>query len=163
MLTTAALAIGATATATPAQAYGYSQSYSIQFSNYLYYNTGEKVWNAVKPVLRSVFPLSGMVNNPKVGQKLILFGNNPVRVTEVGSRHFALVSLPGHQEGSGNYINFTFDAYKLHVRASGPATNPTNPILPRALWTTFAFKVNAWLCPGCGYGNSVDPTGGSGA
>ncbi len=150
--------------AQPAQAYNYSHSYNIQHwmaASYWPHKRGEDVWKIVKPALRGLFPISGMVNNPRVGQRLILQGNNPVSVVTVGSRHFTLKSLPGHQEGAGNYISFTFTANKLLVNAWGPTANKSKAILPFVLWLTFSQKVMHFLAPGAGYGYGTDPSGNS--
>lgn len=154
-------AVASVALAQPAHAYGYSHSYNIQHhmaALFWPYKRGEDVWKVVRPGLRKLFPLSGMVNNPKVGQRLVLFGNNPVTVVTVGSRHFTLKSLPGHQEGAGNYISFTFTSTKLLVNAWGPSTNKSDPILPTTLWFAFSQKVLNYLAPGAGYGIGVDPS-----
>lgn len=155
-----AAAATSVALAQPAHAYNYSHSYNIQYwmvANYWPYKRGEDVWKVVSPALRGLFPLSGMVNNPKVGQRLVLFGNNPVTVVTVRSRHFTLKSLPGHQEGAGNYISFTFTSTQLLVNAWGPSTNKEKTVLPFALWLKFSQRIMNYLAPGAGYGMEVDP------
>ena len=76
-----------------------------------------------------------------------------IRVEEVGSRHFAFRSLPGHAEGANKLINFTFynkdDQVRLSVTASGgnnwwqglPGGNRLNRLNVQNLWSNFAARV----------------------
>lgn len=136
--------------AKPAAGYGYDLTYRLYPISPWKWDSGNKVFDFIKPALKGLFPIGGMVNNPKVGQKLILTGNNPVKVTSVGSRHFSLYSLPGHLEGAGNTITFTISAngQYLNVRASGPkaAKFPGN-IVPSIVWPRFAGAIKQKLYP----------------
>ena len=136
--------------AMPAAGYGYNLSYRLYPSTPWKWSSGNRVFSFIKPKLKSLFPIGGMVNNPRVGQKLILTGKNPVRVTEVGSRHFKLYSLPGHLEGAGNTIVFTISAngQSLNFRTWGPkpAKFPGN-IVPYVVWPKFGNSIKYALYP----------------
>lgn len=93
------------------------------------------------PFHNSCYPLS-------VGKKCSLAGA-PVRVAELGSRHFAFLSRPGHPEGANKYINFTIeqrgrDLY-LVVTASGrdnswqqiPGAKRGNRLFAHGMWRLF--------------------------
>lgn len=158
-VTAIVLAAGAGAIASPQEAvaagYGYDYSFSLK-------GTGGASWKAqsksgtamfawVKPRLARLFPLGGMVNNPKVNQKLNLYAfgtsrKNPVRVEAVGSRSFKLKSLPGHLEGANNYITFSFTGTTLRVMATGPkAVSFPKDWVPYPLWSTFANTIRSSL------------------
>lgn len=80
----------------------------------------------------------------------------PIRVSEISDDGFSFISLPGHPEGAGRTITFTFEDHKddgnrdlwLHVRAWGPVggasyLGPFNEYTVAAsAWKTFSSNIN---------------------
>ena len=121
--------------------------------------TDNSVFNLLKPRLSDVFPLTGMEDNPKVGDKLELEGSNPVVVTKVTNHSFSLRSLPGHIEGANNVITFSIsdNGTYLDVTADGPRAAPfPASLVPHAVWPLFAYKVATAISP---FDNPYTPAG----
>lgn len=121
--------------------YSYSVSYQIQGNSTRL--TGTQVFALIKPTLSTTFPIPGMVNNPRTGEVLSLAGS-PVIVASVTNNSLYLLSLPGHLEGAGNLICFSFtqDGSAINVAAVGPreAAFPQNA-LPHISWPWFAANI----------------------
>ena len=80
----------------------------------------------------------------------------PIRVSEISDDGFSFISLPGHPEGAGRTITFTFEDHKddgnrdlwLHVRAWGPVggasyLGPFNEYtIAASAWKTFSSNIN---------------------
>lgn len=134
--------------------YYYSRSYSIQYGPHSLrhlYDTNAEAFSLIRRNLASLFPISGMANNPVVGQVHTLSGGNPVRVTSVTATSFSLVSLPGHWEGANNKITFSVinNGLTLRVVANGPvAVVPPRSWAPDVLWPAFAVKIASRINPG---------------
>lgn len=109
------------------------------------------------------FPLRGCGRSIRVGKRCSLrFAglDNPVRVSAAGSNYFELLSLPGHKEGAGKKIRFSFHrvcsrgscSMRLRVRARGssawyqrgPLSHP-NTFLARQMWRQFAVSISQQL------------------
>jgi len=120
----------------------------------------ETVLKYVRTHFGVAFPLQG--NCPDiltVGTRcdLVGLGKGNVEITEIGSRHFALRSLPGHAEGPNRDINFGFsqegNALYLDVTASGPVPDHLKPrpaqrannVFVETLWEAFGRNVSNLL------------------
>ncbi|UOQ89205.1 PA14 domain-containing protein [Agromyces endophyticus] len=135
---------GKAVTARTTGGYNYSKSYTVQFGDRHTYSSSRAAFKHFKSNLSSIFPLSGLPNNPKPGQKISLgvmgVFSNPAKVVAVGPTSLSLASLPGHAEGAGNVITFSLSdgGSKLNVDAVGP-NGGWNPI-PDLLWPILASR-----------------------
>ncbi|HEU5222684.1 MAG TPA: RHS repeat-associated core domain-containing protein [Candidatus Lumbricidophila sp.] len=102
--------------------YGYHKAYPTIGSPF---KSNSQAFKYFAGHLDKVFPIPGLPNNPAAGsiQHLRPFGlgDNPVRVVAVTDLSLTLESLPGHAEGAGNLITFTFsnDGKTLDVISFG--------------------------------------------
>ncbi|MEV5238368.1 hypothetical protein AB0K89_04455 [Streptomyces cinnamoneus] len=106
-------------------------------------------------MMNRLFPLKGVPKTIRAGDQYCLQagGCNPVKVTEVGMRHFTYLSLPGHAEGPGKHITFTLEknGYTIYlvVDARGPKAawqrfpllNDGNYLFAKGMWAAFAFNM----------------------
>lgn len=101
--------------------YNYRHEYSIT-PTYADTLPGHEVWKIISKQFSNVFPISGMVDNPKPGQEVTLLGNNPIRILEVGDRHMKILSLEGHRLGPDNIVTLgiSADGRTLVAEAHGP-------------------------------------------
>lgn len=162
-------ATAATTTSAPAPAAS-STAVAIQDLSYTYtYSTGmtwpqsalqtpASVMTAVANDFRRYFTFDSNCSRlPAVGGTCDLYVTplivNPVKVTGRTATSFTFVSLPGHAEGPGRVITFTFyqagtvpfTDMRLHVAASGPYSLAADLTISSGaayeFWRTFATTV----------------------
>jgi RHS repeat-associated protein len=136
--------------------YSYNYSYYVGWA----WSSADTIFSRVKRWFSYLFPVSGGCKYLIAGRSCTLSGGNPVRITQVGSRHFQLLSLPGHSEGPWKTINFTLRKNRwgvvyLDVWARGPDNtwcnrswlcSWANRQAANLLWTYFSRTINlvAW-------------------
>jgi hypothetical protein len=107
---------------------------------------------------QALFPFPDCGNVISVGQVCHLSGlfglpgDNPIKVYGIDSTSFTFLSLPGHAEGAGRYISFTFaplimepDCISLYVHAWGPwsltAEITRDSGLAESVWASYANNI----------------------
>lgn len=123
--------------------YEYKYTYSI-VPTYADVLSGNEIWERLADQFSEVFPISGMVDNPEPGQEVTLFGDNPVRILEVGERHIKILSLEGHVLGSDNTVvlGITADGRELHAEAYGPKhPGLLEGLIARPTWNSMANRI----------------------
>lgn len=122
--------------------YNYRHEYSIT-PTYADTLPGHEIWKIVTKQFSNVFPIPGMVDNPQPGQEVILLGNNPIRILEVGDRHIKILSLESHRLGPDNIVTLGVSADGRTLVAE--AHRPHDPGFPDSFiaWPTWnAFSNN---------------------
>ena len=100
--------LGLVLAASPAMAYGYTFEYRIATTT----RSANEVYSFVNSHFDTVFPSPGNCGKSLyVGKRCDLVGKGlgNIEVVEVGSRHFAFKSRPGHFEGANKRVNFTLE------------------------------------------------------
>ncbi|WP_405720827.1 DNRLRE domain-containing protein [Streptomyces sp. NBC_01537] len=132
-------------------AYSYSFTYDIGY----YFSSTSTVFRWIRTHFW-VFPLSGCGATLSYGERCNLaYGKGPVRVIALGSTSWTFLSLPGHVEGSGKHIRFSFSKswgmLKMTVKAWGtnntwcnkskPCSALNNNVFARGMWAAFAVDI----------------------
>jgi hypothetical protein len=157
---------------------GYHFDYQLAGTNGL---TPQQAWTQVQGQLSTLFPFTGLSNNPQAGTTATLGSSTvpipgaPVQVVAVGNNGFELESLPGHPEGAGRFITFIFQSapnggLQLDVSAGGPESGLSsvpllNNVLANTFWGSFANNLDGALKgTGSGFnGFGGGSSGGAGA
>jgi RHS repeat-associated protein len=135
----------------PSGKYGYSYSYRIGWNPW---KSPATIMSIVSHAFNSYFPIPTPCTTLSVGAVCSLAGS-PVKVEAMWSTGFRFLSMPGHVEGAGKRIEFTFSrswgVHSLHVRAWGPdvtwcdkhwACASGNRLFTYLLWWVFAADVS---------------------
>ncbi|WP_436495205.1 hypothetical protein [Actinokineospora sp. HUAS TT18] len=160
----ALLAALVSTTAVPASAGPQDLSYHYRYDLWVEeVRTSEELAAIVAEQLTVYFPFDSDCRYlPPVGSRcdlysvpgLPLFGTtNPVLVVDRSATSWTFRSLPGHVEGPGRHITFTFlrapYGYELDVRSWGPWTLSASLTVSsgaaREVWQRFADNVSAYL------------------
>lgn len=131
--------------------YGYSFTYRIGWNPSL---SSKTLMRIVKNAFWLYFPIPSNCATLSVGRRCSLAGS-PVRVEAMWSTGFRFLSLPGHKEGAGKRITFSFSRrygfHYLHVHAWGPNVTwcdkrawcrNANRFAVYHLWSHFAWRIH---------------------
>ncbi|GAA2994837.1 hypothetical protein [Actinokineospora diospyrosa] len=152
----AVLAVAVPATASPT-GLSYSYRYPLALETDI---SMEALTAAVSSDLRQYFPFdSNCAVLPPIGGLCYLYTppglplpgtTNPVQVIDRTANSWTFLSLPGHTEGAGRSIVFSFESEptpELRVRAGGPFTFPAAATIysgaANAIWLLFATNISA--------------------
>lgn len=145
----------------PAQDLGYNYGYVLRYPPA---PAPQAVLRMATTNVSAYFPFQGCGTVLHVGQVCSLQGpngNNPIKVVAIGPTSFSFLSLPGHAEGAGRTIVFSFIVQTspintqrlfLDVHASGPwsagAAASVASGLARGFWQQYATNLQRGIASG---------------
>ncbi|MEU1280287.1 hypothetical protein [Streptomyces sp. NPDC005805] len=139
----------------------YEYNYTIGFSPFY---TPQMIMNGADAHFKDTFPFPSNcapfndlppVHSPTYSCDLYFLGTtNPVAIVNRTPTSFTFKSLPGHSEGAGRYIRFTFSSgsmwtHQMKVEGWGPWTLAAATSIQtgavNGFWTTYAKNLNQWI------------------